>query len=384
MKHEVKEMNMKNIVKTTYSTDDVHILLKDLSGCMEALDTAEREKRIQSGVHYSEMLPLEYKPTDKYIEIYDKSLAEMSRKTAICTAVLSEKLYKKHNGSFVIVSLARAGIPIGILVRRYIKIRYNVDIPHYSISIIRGKGIDVNAMNYIKDIHGKDIGVEHFQFLDGWTGKGAISRQLTDAVNQLKEESNDWENLSDDLAVLADPANICTTCGTHYDFLIPSACLNGTVSGLISRTILRDDLIDVQAGDFHGAVYFSNLESDDRSIEFIDKVTSEIKNLCLNDIIKEMNTSNNMGDITGMELVAQLAEEYGIDDINLIKPGVGETTRVLLRRVPWKVLIDTSDKNMEGLEHILRLCEEKNIPVEEHKLGNYKACGIIKNLSADA
>lgn len=371
---------MNSLIKTTYSKDDVEILLKDLSGCMEALDTKERERLIQSGVHYSEMLPLEYKPTDDYMNIYNQSLDEMSEKTAVGVAVLSEKLYTKHNGNFVIISLARAGIPIGILVKRYIKMKYNRDIPHYSISIIRGRGIDKNAMEFIREKHANSIGVAHFQFLDGWTGKGAISNQLTEAVNELTSNSNNWSGLSADLAVLADPANICETCGTHDDFLIPSACLNGTVSGLISRTILRNDIVDVASGDFHGAVYFENLEQEDKSIEFIDTVTKNLEKITN---LSNLDTTCSFGKITGMELVKDLAEEFGIDDINLIKPGVGETTRVLLRRVPWKVLIDP-ENGTDGLGHILRLCDEKDIPVEVHKLGNYKACGIIKDLSADA
>ena len=44
---------------------------------------------------------------------------------------------------------------------------------------------------------------------------------------------------------------------------------------------------------------------------------------------------------------------FGIDDINLIKPGIGETTRVLLRRIPWKVLIDERYKGNPQLEHIV-------------------------------
>ncbi len=374
---------MKNFVNTTYSRDDVLVVLKDLSGCMEAMDTEAREKMIQSGVHYSEMLPLEYKPTEDYIQIYNNSLETMSKHTALCTAVLAEKLLVKHGGRFVIVSLARAGIPVGILVRRYIKMKYNMDIPHYSISIIRGRGIDVNAMEFIKN-DCKDIGVEHFQFLDGWTGKGAISRQLAAAVEDMKANNAGWDNLSDDLAVLADPANICEYAGTYTDFLIPSACLNGTVSGLISRTILRDDLIDVVGGDFHGAVYFGDLESEDRSIEFIDTVTEHFAGITFNEMAYAIRKAEYKPGMTGMELVKGIADEYGIDDINLIKPGVGETTRVLLRRVPWRVLIDSSHGDKEGLDHIIRLCEEKNIPVFEHKLGNYKACGIIKDLSADA
>lgn len=39
----------------------------------------------------------------------------------------------------------------------------------------------------------------------------------------------------------------------------------------------------------------------------------------------------------------QVRAEYGISSVNFVKPGVGETTRVLLRRVPWKVLVREAD-----------------------------------------
>ena len=47
----------------TYRTEDVTILLKDITGLVKPLDTKEREARIQQGTHYSEMLPLEYEPS---------------------------------------------------------------------------------------------------------------------------------------------------------------------------------------------------------------------------------------------------------------------------------------------------------------------------------
>ena len=372
---------MNRLIDTTYSKNDVIILLKDLSGCIEAQSTEEREHLIQSGVHYSEMLPLEYKPTEDYLEIYNKSLSEMSKTTAICTALLAEKLYNKHAGKFVIISLARAGIPVGILVKRYLRIKYNINLPHYSISIIRGKGIDINAMEFIKDGCEAEYGVGHFQFLDGWTGKGVITNELSSAVKMMKESSEGWRDLSDELAVLADPANICTLCGTHRDFLIPSACLNGTVSGLISRTILRSDLIDTKKGDFHGGVYFKDLENEDKSNEFIDKVTSYFTDIIKSKI--DLVNNDDHSSVKGIDIVKSIAKEYNINDINLIKPGVGETTRVLLRRVPWKVLIDNSSSDTEGIEHIIRLCKEKSVPIEYKSLGGYRTCGIIKDMSAD-
>lgn len=371
-----------NLVRTTYKPEDVTILLQDLSGKMRAMDTEEREKAIQSGVHYSEMLPLEYKPTDDYIKIYDKALSKMSQPIAYYVGKLADRMYNQFGDKLVIISLARAGIPAGILVKRYIKQFFNADVPHYSISIIRGKGIDEAAMDYIyEQEHTK--GVENFVFLDGWTGKGAIMYVLQKAVDQLKEkDAHKWSKLSSDLAVIADPANICNLRGTHGDVLIPSSCLNATVSGLVSRTIHRDDLIE--NGEFHGAVYFEHLESEDRSYEFINTIEKYFKPV--SKWVGNVDDYLAMGNrVAGIEVVKHLAEVYDIEDINMIKPGIGEATRVLLRRVPWKVVINESCKNNTDLDHIVELCKERNVPIEyRNDIGYYSVCGIIKNMSADA
>lgn len=132
----------------------------------------------------------------------------------------------------VIVSLARAGTPLGVLIRRYIRSKYHYKCPDYSISIIRDRGIDKNAVKYILDRHP----ASSVQFMDGWTGKGVIYREL-------RKELSEIDGVSDVLAVLADPANLTDMCGTHEDLLIPSSCLNSTICGLISRTFLRSDII---------------------------------------------------------------------------------------------------------------------------------------------
>ena len=76
---------------------------------------------------------------------------------------------RELNQAPIIVSLARAGIPVGILIKRYIKQKYGVDCPHYAISIIRDKGIDINAMEYIynQQIKGALNCVENFYFNEG-------------------------------------------------------------------------------------------------------------------------------------------------------------------------------------------------------------------------
>lgn len=340
-------------MKSSYKPDDVILLFKDLTNEMKPLSTEEREHLIQSGQkHYSEMLPLEQEPTQEYMNTFKNSLILFAPKVAEAIQHLCDLLYIRHAGKpFVLISLARAGTPIGILIKRYMFARYNLNLPHYSISIIRDKGIDKNAMQYIYDKH-KDIGVEHFQFIDGWVGKGTISRVLKEACAELN-----WDGLSSELAVLSDPTYTTLLCGTREDLLIPSACLNSTVSGLVSRTILNDK---IGPSDFHGAVYFEEFEGIDHTYYFIDEIVD-----CFN---------------FPTPFIQQIQEDFSIKDTNLIKPGIGETTRVLLRRVPWKVLINpNADK--KGIEHILLLCKEKNIPISLYPLRNYSTCGIIKPLS---
>lgn len=379
---------MNKLVKTSYSNNDVVVLLKDLSNCMKELPTEEREKLIQSGVHYSEMLPEEKAPSVEYEALYEKALADKKHEIALdiqrVAELMQNRAIRNKEGYPVIISLARAGIPVGILIKRYIKQVYDIDCAHYAISIIRDKGIDENAMEYIynKEVVDNDVDVRNFFFVDGWTGKGAIKNQLTEAVASLKAKDSKWDDLSDDLWVLADPANITPYCGTHEDYLLPSACLNSTVSGLTSRTILNS-FVDIEAGDFHGAVYFKKFESIDKSNEFIDTISKEFENMQAHDVFKDGLPLEEGWD--GMSITLDICKLFSIPDYKKVKPGIGETTRVLLRRVPWKVLIN---KDISGddpdIQHILLLCKEKNIPTMRWDLGHYKVCGIIKELSADA
>ena len=349
------------LVKTSYLPDDVTLLLKDVTGLVEPQPTEVRERLIQSGKHYCEMLPIEYVPTQKYMQVYEEALKTYSRPTALAVGTLSDIIMKKRGSGVVLVSLARAGIPIGILIKRYIKLKYNIDVPHYSISIIRGRGIDRRAVDYIIERHSAgDI-----LFVDGWIGKGAI-------LGELKKELANYPGVSPDIAVIADPANVTELCGTHEDILIPSSCLNSTVSGLVSRTFLRDDIIG--ENDFHGAVYYGELKDSDLSYEFINAIESQFS-------FDPSEPPAPAAEGQGADEVRAIAEHFGIPDINLVKPGIGETTRVLLRRVPWKVLIDERYVNSDDLAHIIRLAKEKNVPVENYPLTHYKTCGIIRKLA---
>lgn len=344
----------------TYKPEDVTILLKNITGLVEPQSTQEREREIQNGRHYCEMLPIEYVPSAEYEKIFEYAVDRYSGITADSVASVAQKIWRTKGRSVVIVSLARAGTPIGILIKRYIKMKYGIDVAHYTISIIRGRGIDNNAMNYILSKHPG----ESIQFVDGWTGKGAIQKELRKALA-------DYAGVNAGLAVLSDPAYVTDICGTHDDFLIASSCLNSTVSGLLSRTFLRGDIIG--PGDYHGAVFYDKLVDNDVTYHFIDSVQEKFH---YEDKYCDEDIGNR--DIA-LEEVRKIAGEYGVRDINLVKPGIGEATRVLLRRLPWKVLVKSLNDD-EHLGHLYQLAREKGVEVVEYPLKSYRACGIIKSL----
>ncbi|WP_410513200.1 cysteine protease StiP family protein [Paenibacillus sp. BR2-3] len=361
----------------SYPPSDVTFLLKDLSNVSLERATQEREEAIQSGVHYSEMLPVEYQPTSGYIDLFHETLQDSSRKIALAVAVVSELIVAQRGLNTVLVSLARAGTPIGVLIKRYISYRYEVDLPHYSISIIRGKGIDENAVLYMLQKHGLDADL---QFIDGWTGKGAIRQVLIAACDSFYNKYG--IRLNDDLAVLADPGYCSATFGTREDYLIPSACLNSTVSGLMSRTVLRGDLIGPE--EFHGAKFYKEWLDADVSNDFIEAICPHFPSVTEEALPITADLRQSPPEITwqGLQDIQCIQKFFGISDINLIKPGVGETTRVLLRRVPWKILVDSMDN--PNLRHVMLLAKDRGVPVEIFPGLTYSCCGIIKPLKGES
>ena len=81
----------------------------------------------------------------------------------------------------------------------------------------------------------------------------------------------------------------------------------------------------------------------------------------------------------GMKSVKTIQQQFAIKNVNHIKPGVGETTRVLLRRVPWKILVNP--KYDKYLQHIYLLAQQRGVLVEPYTDMDYACCGLIKELN---
>ena len=354
----------------SYAPAEVTWLLTDLSSVALERGTEDREEAIQSGTHYSEMLPVEYQPDDAYLALFTAALETSAARLAEAVARVGELVWDAaaaHGETPVLVSLARAGTPVGVLLRRWFLASRGVAVPHYTVSIIRGRGIDEVAMAHVLARHPAGA----VRFVDGWTGKGAIQRQLTAAVGVWRAAHPEDAALDDRLAVLADPGGCTELYGTRDDFLVPSACLNSTVSGLVSRTVLRGDLIG--PGMFHGAKYYAELAGADVSALFVDTVAAAFPAAAPADGVPAAERRPTWA---GWAAVERIAAESGIADVNLVKPGVGETTRVLLRRVPWQVLVRPD--RAEDLRHVVALAGARGVPVVEVPDLPYSCVGLIR------
>lgn len=357
------------MLTSSYRADEVSFLLADLSGHALELGLQERERAIQRGRNYAEMLPIEYAPSAEYLALFDALLEQFAGQVARHVGVVTEMALAARGGRPVLVSLARAGTPVGILMRRWARFSRKVELPHYSISIVRGRGIDTVALDHIVARHDpRDV-----LFVDGWTGKGAITAELSAALARYRGAGG--PRLSGDLAVIADPGHCATLFGTREDLLVPSACLNSTVCGLVSRTVLNEL---IEPGMFHGAKVYFELAAADRSAQFLDAVSGQFPLVAA--AVAERWPAAYAADrsltFAGRHVVSRIQAEFGLPSQHLVKPGAGEATRVLLRRLPWMVLVRPDGRDM--LEHLLLLAKERGVEVMDYPDMPYSCVGLVK------
>ena len=141
------------------------------------------------------------------------------------------------------------------------------------------------------------------------------------------------------------------------------------------------DLVD--EFDFHGAKFYEEWIEQDVSSLFIDTIVAQYPLIAHKTNTMAQQHLENLQAPTwaGLNTIKQLQEVFCLPNINLIKPGVGETTRVLLRRIPWKILIDS--KENPNLQHILLLARDRGVAVEEFPGMSYSCCGLIKTMGGD-
>jgi hypothetical protein len=358
--------DLKTVGSGSYSQNDVHFLLQPVQ--MEVTDVVEKERLIQTKQkHYSEMISLESAPTEVHKALYERALAQNGVHMATDVQALALALNEACAGpSIVLVSFVRAGLPLGVLLRRAL-IDMGRDAHHYGISIVRDRGIDTVALEAII----KEHGAENIVFVDGWTGKGAISGEIQRSLNGDSRFPQDPR-----LVVLADPCGRAWLSASAEDWVIPSGILGATVSGLVSRSIWPTD------GGLHGCVVYDHLQDHDVTRDFIERIEAHRKALGAVSAATPWTYSEQFDlQAAARHVVESLAARFDITNLNRVKPGIAEATRAVLRRVPDHVLVrDRSDSDVQLLMH---LTEGAGVSVEEvgAALGPYRAVTIIRSVS---
>jgi hypothetical protein len=238
---------------------------------------------------------------------------------------------------------------------------------HYSVSIIRDRGIDQVALAHIL---AQGHAPESIVFVDGWTGKGVMSRELTRAVSEFNARHG--TAIDSGLYVLSDLAGTAACAASCDDYLIPSSILNATVSGLISRSILNEA---IGPGDFHGCVYYRPFEGHDQSRAFADGVTAAALAQRPSGAVAPSDKARAAA-VSQAYMQAAL-DQHGIADINLVKPGIGEATRVLLRRTPRLLIV--RDAAAPEVAHLVLLAQEKNVTLMVDRALPYHAVSLIRS-----
>ncbi|MDR2141101.1 MAG: cysteine protease StiP family protein [Deltaproteobacteria bacterium] len=362
----------------SYDPGDVTFLLKVIE--LAPLPLERRERLIQSGQrHYSEMIGPEAAPAPEYLKIFHAALERNLGRLARDVVRLAALIANSRPGPVTLVSLARSGTPVGVLVGRILKNWLQRECAHYSISIIRDRGVDQNALNRLL----AERPAESVVFVDGWTGKGVIARELKKALADYNRRTG--RDLAGTLAVLTDLAGVAGLAVGADDYLIPTALLNSVVAGLISRTILNDELIG--PNDFHGCLYYKELAPQDLSRWLVERVLAQAKLELASDpslwAAQPLTpAAQERAAQANATFMAKTRQEFGVVDDNLIKPGLGEATRVLLRRAPGLLLL--RDPTDPDVAHALSLAAARATPIRAEPGLPYRAVAIIKDLKGQA
>lgn len=351
----------------SYLPEDVTFLLKRVE--MKTTDVASKEEAIQSGRrHYSEMISMEKAPTAEYMELFAKAMETSAERMGVEAARLAHAIAVSVEGPITLVSLVRAGVPLGVVLNRAIK-ALGRDVEHYGVSIIRDKGIDDEAMRTILSTRP----VEGIVFVDGWTGKGAITGQLEASFKAYSDEPPKF-------VVLADPCGRASLAASGDDWLIPSGILGCTVSGLISRSILNSDVVG--PGDYHACVQWDHLVEHDISRSFVDEVWKHTKPALETEIPSVWHEDTRREHREAADAaVVWVVKENGVTNINRVKPGIAEATRAILRRMPDKVYVSSpTDPELAALMHLI---EDRRVPyvVAPEKIAPYRAVTLIQKVS---
>ena len=308
---------------STFGPQQVAWLVDDVSDMDLERPVVERERRKTDGLrHYAEDLPIEPILTESFLSTFHHVLPALASVARGLSHRVATQLAAHPGREIVLVSLIRAGVPPATWVQALLQDTFQRRCVHYAVSIIKGFGLDAEAIDYVLARHLP----EDIYFFDGWTASGAIRGELDRSLRQL----NVGTTLNRFVA-LSDPCGLADIRGSRKDALLPSACLNSTSCGMISRSVI---LLSGDLGPRHGAKFYSTRRDDDLTARIHTHVVGQ----------SHFDSPEETGQVSDTPTlaweIADRVSRLGGAVPHEVKLGLGESMRVLQRRVPSLLVLD--------------------------------------------
>lgn len=349
-----------NRVKSSFCDKQCICLLSDV-GKNNVVSSEEKRKRLSEGYKGHEVLAYDYKVSDEEYSLFERLTEERKIEISRYVGTLSEALYADVGEAPVLVSLARGGTIYGALCKYYLEHFYDIRVAHYTVSLVRGVGLDTVALKDIIKRHGS----ERIRFIDGWTGSGLIASQLKKYVHEYNVQFG--TKLSGELAVVCDVLGVCKIKGTDKDILLPDSCLNATVCGLISSIYISSDY-GICRNEYHGATVWENWKEEDHTQWYYDVIVSSME--------KQHVREDQRTEGKNITVANKVINDFKVINKKNVRLGIGEGLRAIFRNNIAKILV--SDIKNPNLEFIISLANKKGISVQQYDTEDYSCITLIK------
>ncbi len=231
----------------------------------------------------------------------------------------------------LLVAILRAGLYVATGLAKRLELR-GYQVPTVAAGLFHEAGIDQAALELIKQDYPDRIPV----FIDGWTGRGVVARELKKCVPDSI------------LATLVDPGHHGDLWGTDIDSLIESAHFTATETLGFSRAYIQDPLQVWRAYEYPDVFRNESL------ISAWDKAC-DCSPILADEYGKGQNTK---------ELLAFLSELNQTDPSNW-KVNINEVVRSLVNRNPQELVVGTTIEEAEALiPTVTYLADHRKIPVK--------------------
>jgi hypothetical protein len=353
----------------SYDQRDVTLLLEPIRVTADGVEPGAIQPA--GATDFATQIASEEPMGQQYMDFFFSAVERTKARLAHDVAQVARALAARPGEEVVLVSLVRAGTPVGVLLQRAL-FMLGRNSKHYSISCTRKRGSDPNAMDTILQHHKQ----ENLVFIDGWTGKGYIATELAEAMHSYNHTRG--TSIDPTLVVLADLAGVSGIAASADDYLIPAAMLRSTVCGLISASMLnpKEGLADT-------VLFYEHLRAHDCSRYFVDVIADETSRalvaLAGTPIVDWNDAQRREAKLVSDAFVDEVMAQYDITDRNKVKPGICEANRALLTRPnEMQLILRDPEADAEDVANLLYLAQRKGIKVSRNATLPYRAAVLLK------